>query len=202
MEAYRDPAPRDLVPTERAELVVETTHDTASAARTLFLLQMFGVPPIVAAVVAAAFSPEAGFVALVVASALCVAYFRHRKAERFVLSVHDRTLTVRARRKVLAVVLLDDLLDVELDTETVRRIQEGSSAIPAVRFAEATPGPEIDQSRVVLVTKDRPVALGEARTAHLHATESLGKIRVFLRRRGWLPRDERDSDDARGDGEA
>lgn len=197
VEAYRDPAPRDLATTPAEPLVVEASPTDAGAARTFLLLQVFAVPPVVAAVCAATFSPEVGLVALVISAALCFAWFRRKKSTTFTFSVHERTLTVRSGRHVETVVLLEDLLTVELDTETIRRVQESGSAIPAVRFAEASAGPEIDQSRVVLVTREQKVPLGESRTAHMHATEALGKIRVFLRKRGWVPLDERGERDER-----
>lgn len=195
MEAYRDPAPRDLVPSSAAELVVDASPTNHGAARTYLLLQVFAVPPLLAAVCAAVFSPEIGLAALVVSALLCFAWFRRKKTTSFHFAVTDKTLTLRTRGRVEAVVTLDDLLDVELDTETIRRIQESGSAIPAVRFAEATAGPEVDQSRVVLVSRDRRVPLGETRTAHMHASEALGKIRVFLRKQGWVPLDERETDE-------
>jgi len=194
VEAYRDPAPRDLALAAPSELVIETSPTEVGAARTLLMLQVFSLPPLAAAVLAVAISPEAGLVALLLASALCVLWFRRRKVSSFRFTVTEKTLTVRAGRHVEVVVVLDDLLDVELDTETIRRVQESGSAIPAVRFAEATAGPEVDQSRVVLVTRERSVPLGATRTAHMHASEALGKIRVFLRKRGWIPLDERDAE--------
>lgn len=87
---------------------------------------------------------------------------------------------------------LGSLHDVMLDTKVVRRILEGDSPVPVVRFLEGKPGPESSISRIQLVFEDgRTVALGEDYVPHLVATEWLGKVRVFLRHHGWVPRDER-----------
>jgi hypothetical protein len=86
---------------------------------------------------------------------------------------------------------LTDLLAVELETKTIRRVHEGDSAIPVMRLLDARVGRDVDTCRVVLRTQHKTVRLGEQHIAHMDAVESVGKIRVFLRRNGWLPEDER-----------
>ena len=76
--------------------------------------------------------------------------------------------------------------------KTIERLQDGSSPIPALRFANPTIAPPVDTARVVRVgTNGRRYPLTQAYLAHMDATESVGKIRVFLRKNGWLPASER-----------
>jgi hypothetical protein len=87
---------------------------------------------------------------------------------------------------------LDDLANVVLDVKTIRRVTDGTSAIPGLRFVESTIGPEVDRARIVLVgTSGRELPLTEEYLPHMHSTEWLGKIRTFLSGHGWLPEDER-----------
>lgn len=146
---------------------------------------------------------ESGGLAVVIALAVTgTLALRARRAwarEAVVLRVEDGALLVRDRgaRAVKARIALRDL-DVTLDTKTIRRVEEGRSAIPGVRYLDTRVGPEIDVSRIVLVERaddgERELALSEPYLAHLHATEGFGKIRVFLRRHGWVPTDEREED--------
>ena len=62
-----------------------------------------------------------------------------------------------------------------------------------MRFIDAKVGPKVDTARIVLVSASgRQVTLTQDYLAHMSATEWLGKIRVFLRKHGWLPEDERE----------
>jgi hypothetical protein len=70
---------------------------------------------------------------------------------------------------------------------------DGDGAIPAMRFIDAKVGPKVDTARIVLIgASGREVRLTEDYLSHMHATEWMGKIRVFLRKHGWLPEDERE----------
>ena len=138
-------------------------------------------------------SPTAGLLGLVATGAFVVWMWRRRgQAGRIVMSVESGDLIVQAGRRSLARMRLEDLEDVALDTKAIRPVQEGGSAIPAVRFIDSKVGPEIDVSRIVLVGGGSSVRLHEAHVAHMTATEWLGKIRVFLRKNGWVPLDEMD----------
>ena len=197
---YREPASRDPdAPAPPAELVFESEDPESRRGSSIAMFQIFSVPPLVAVVLAGVFSPEAGLGGLVVSAIGAFVWWKRPRKTGFTFRVDDLlTVTAMGASAPLVRVPLADVLDVKLDTKTIQRVQEGSSPIPAVRFSEATVGPEVDTCRVVLVTRaDEFVALGDTFVAHMHATEWLGKIRVFLRKPGWLPIDERDKRDSR-----
>jgi hypothetical protein len=108
-----------------------------------------------------------------------------------VLRVDGNELEVRTANKktVKGFFTLDDL-DVVMDTKTIRKVQDGRDAIPALRFNGAV-GPEIDTARVVLTSERERLALTDDFVSHTNAIEWFGKIRVFLRKQGWVPADER-----------
>jgi hypothetical protein len=86
-----------------------------------------------------------------------------------------------------------DLRDVALDTEAIERVIDGPSAIPAMRFADARVAPPIDVARIVLSFRDGSlVPLSAERLSHLETADVYGKMRVFLRKNGWRPDDERE----------
>lgn len=81
------------------------------------------------------------------------------------------------------------LLDVSLDTRTVNRA--GREVRPDGMLASGAAFP-VDESRIVLVIAGRdPVHLTEAYFSQSDSLEWLGKIRMYLRKRGWVPEDER-----------
>ncbi|HYP89166.1 MAG TPA: hypothetical protein VEQ59_13460 [Polyangiaceae bacterium] len=89
---------------------------------------------------------------------------------------------------------LEQLLDVYLDTETIRRVRENTgSAVPDLRFIDATVGDAQDVARIGLELQRDTLFLTKDRVSHLDASEWSNKIRRFLRRHGWLPVDERAS---------
>ena len=182
-----DPDPGERPPSEL--LVALSGQDRRSSAVLLF--QLFTLPLLAAVILSVAVTPTAGLVGLLGTAALSVWLYRRRaQGERLVLSVASGELVARAGSRELARVRLRQLEDVALETKTIRLVQEGGSAIPAVRFIDSKVGPELDVGRIVLVGEGRTVRLHEAHVAHMTATEWLGKIRVFLRRHGWVPLDE------------
>ncbi|WP_394824843.1 hypothetical protein [Pendulispora albinea] len=193
---YRRPAPREPEPRPPAELVcmgADREHR-----RRLSLVALQGVPlaALIGAVLSASAGQVAGLVGMVVSAATAAGVWRWQRrqnAEQVVLRVEHGRVEVCANGSK-AWIRLDDLMDVTLDTKTIQRVQDGGSAIPAVRFIESQVGPEIETARVVLVARDQPcsVWLTEEYISHLDATEWFGKIRVFLRKHGWVPEDERD----------
>lgn len=92
------------------------------------------------------------------------------------------------------------LLDVRLDTKTTTKVlnQARADGLNTI-FGPAIPGNrsiEVDQSRIALVIKGRePVPLTQARVSSTLAHENIREIKVFLRKAGWLPFDERPLDD-------
>ena len=180
------------------ELVYEAVDRDTNRGTAVAWFQIFSLPIVFGVVVSIATTPAAGLVAIVAASVFAVWYRRRsRHREGAILRVEEGQLLVinRGQRVPRATFALRDVSDVVLDVKTIRRVQEGDSPIPAVRFTNTTVGPEIDTARIVLVGKKKSerVELSEAYLAHMDATEWLGKIRVFLRKNGWIPRDERKS---------
>lgn len=189
---YRVPAKRDT----EAVLEVRLADGARSRRASMIGMQLFAVPPVVAAVLAGAASPTAGLVGLVASGLGCYALGRHlaRDDVRW-LHVRGGDVLVGDREGSLRhVAALSDLLDVGLETKTVTHMLEGASAIPAVRFEQATAGPEIDTARIGFVTeRGTSHPLGETYISHLYAAEALSQVRVFLRKNGWVPADERDA---------
>lgn len=207
-----EPPPRELV-------YVATNHERKGIH--FAWMQLF-VLPIVLGIGVAVFigNPWLALIAMVVAFVFA---YRMRNssmsAQGAVLRVEEGELRVftrsssvalgklRASRgackpaRALAQIKLRDLTDVRLDIKTIERVQEGDSMIAAVRFTNTTVGPKVDHARIVLVgrkTKKNPdrlrVHLTDEWFAHMDATEWMGKIRVFLRKNGWVPADERKKD--------
>jgi len=158
------------------------------------MFQLFTVPLLVGIALTMLATPTAGLVGLIAAGAGSIWWWRRAPhAGGVVLFVDHGELRLLSsdRKHEKECFALDDV-DVVLDTKTIQRVQEGGSAIPAMRFIDATVGPELDTARIVVVGRGRRVPLTEAYVAHMDATEWFGKIRVFLRKSGWLPRDERE----------
>jgi hypothetical protein len=87
-----------------------------------------------------------------------------------------------------------DLRDVALDTKAIERVIDGPSAIPAMRFADSRVAPPLDVARIVLSFEDgSTVPLSAERLSHLETADVYGKMRVFLRKNGWQPADERET---------
>jgi hypothetical protein len=153
------------------------------------------LPVLIAAITAAWIDETVGAIALV--GMLAFGYFRRKSLPtraRVALRVEDGKLEVAGKgsNNMYHSIAFSELLDIELDTKTIQRVHEGSSPIPAVRFADARVGLDVDQSRLVLVLKGgQRVPLSEHRVAHMDAVESFGKIRSFLRKNGWVPLAER-----------
>jgi hypothetical protein len=115
------------------------------------------------------------------------------------LIVEAGSLTVapRGTKKPLLEERLVDVLDVALDTKSIRKVLPGKDAIPAVQFINTSVGPEVDVARIAFHLGDpadpKIVRLSDQFAPHMDAVEWVGKIRSFLRRNGWVPIDERDA---------
>lgn len=158
------------------------------------MFKLFSFPALVALVLATLFSPTAGLVAMVATAGLMLWRWRRApRAHHVVLRVErgEVSLLTPRSRALRATLPLDDLLDVTMDTRTITPVEEGDSAIPALRFAAARIGPEVDTARIVLVGRVGSTPLTEAYLPKMDTTEWFGKLRVFLRRNGWVPEDER-----------
>jgi hypothetical protein len=138
----------------------------------------FALSAIVAGLLAKYSSPTMALVPIGIA--IVAVLFRTKSREgRFVLRVEDGTLEVtRERRRGPAVrIKLADLLDVTLNRET-KAAGRGGSATERVRLALERRAPE------------EPVFVPEERITPIEAQEWYGKVRVFLRKHGWVPEGE------------
>jgi hypothetical protein len=110
------------------------------------------------------------------------------------LCIEESRLRVldRDSREILNIPL-KALLEVELDTKTVQRVQDNLSGggLPHFRLLHGKVGSATDISRIVLVTSKQDLPLSEERVSISYTTESFGKMRRFLRTHGWLPKGER-----------
>jgi len=129
------------------------------------------------------------------AAVLVTVLWRRRRAQvlpRATLRVDDGRLELNGPAFGQPVNLdLNDLLDVYLDTKTIRRVEPGPSVIPAVQLLNPRVGGEQDTARIALELRTETFFLTQERSSHLDANEWFGKIRRFLRKHGWVPEDER-----------
>lgn len=199
MSTYRSPAERPPSEAPPNDLVHDPRMRGTEQSATADLVRILALPSIAGLAVAGLASPTAGILTAA-GSLAAILWQRRRRGGGVVLHVEDGLLEVRERRggEVRSRVRLADLIDVALDTKSERLMHEGGSAIPAIAFAESRAGDTIERARVVLVRRASPAPfpLSEERGSHSEATEELGKIRVFLRRHGWVPASEREGEDA------
>lgn len=113
-----------------------------------------------------------------------------RRATGLRLTVEDGTLHAHHDGRLAAVVGLDALREVVVDSKGIQRVtfhQEVGAALPDTRV-----GGQVDIARIALVCEDgQRLVLTETYAAYSECMEHFGKVRVFLRKHGWLPEDER-----------
>ncbi len=171
-------APRELVVDAKPAPGDQST--TSGTAMTPLIL-----PAVVAAVLAKAVSPLMGLFGLGV-GVVVLLVLRKPDAGKFVLRIDGAEVEVSRDRtkEVVARFPLDDLWDVALDKEmrpaTGGRGGAGPSERVRLAFERAAPAD--------------PVFVPEERLTPIEASEWLAKVRVFLRKHGWVPRDERAED--------
>ena len=162
------------------------------------MFQLFSAPLVVGLILSQIGGGTLALGGMIVAATVAIWWWKRAPhAGGVVLRVEGNELKVlSANRKVEKERFALDDVDVVLDTKTIQKVQEGGSAIPAMRFIDATVGPELDTARIVVVATSgrRRIALTEDYVTHMDATEWFGKIRVFLRKNGWIPADERAPD--------
>jgi hypothetical protein len=142
----------------------------------------FALSAISAGVLAKIASPTVALVPL--AAALVYVLVRRKAGEgRFVLRAGDGAIEVRRERRSepVARIALADLVDVTLERQT-HATGRGGSAAERVRLALERRAPEA------------PIFVPEERVTPIEAQEWYGKVRVFLRKHGWVPENERDSE--------
>ena len=139
----------------------------------------FVVPAIVSGALAKYVSPAAGLAGLALGVVVLLVLRKPREG-RFVLRVEGGVLEVARERRdeLVARVPIDEVLDVTLDRQTQAGARGGAS-----------------KERVHLALERRapadPIFVPEERITPIEGQEWLGKVRVFLRKHGWVPEDER-----------
>jgi hypothetical protein len=139
----------------------------------------FALTALAAGLLAKYVSPAAAL--LPVAAVVVLVLVLKRSSEgRFVLRVDDGAVEVtRERRRSPAVrIALTDLLDVTLERKS-HASGRGASATERVRLAFELRAPA------------PPVFVPEDRVTPIEAQEWYAKVRVFLRKHGWVPESER-----------
>ncbi len=183
MKPYRTPAT-----TPPRELVFEPAALAATHSR------LVAVPVLVAAVVVAL---VAGFLfdrlvgLLGFLGTLLLGFLLRRTPASLVLRVENAVLTVTRGDDPLLASSLEDLHDVALDTRAIRPVGQATGMVSHLRMVQTSVGPEIDRSRIRLVTRTTELSLCDEEIAHTEAVEWIARVRTFLRRAGWVPLDER-----------
>jgi hypothetical protein len=80
-----------------------------------------------------------------------------------------------------------------LDTLTTREsLNAGANGVDVEGYAAANAVADVDRTRIVFVLADgRTIALTEDHLRYSQTNEAFGRMRLFLRKHGWLPEDER-----------
>jgi hypothetical protein len=183
-------ATADLSPAKT--LVFHSLDREARRSADRSLLGLIAVPMLVGALARGFTESETIPLVAMVASAIALGIWwsRRRAADKVRLEIANGELRVQ-RARMDRCVKLADLLGVEFETKTIQRVEEGGSMILAMRIIDSRVGVEVDTSRVVLRTTGPRILLNEAFISHTDTTETVGKVRVFLRKHGWLPQSER-----------
>jgi hypothetical protein len=156
-----------------------------------------GAPIAVGAIVAGMGFPIAGLVAAI-GSGVGL-WFLHKKSRSrgsILFTVDGGRLIIERRdsNELGDAISLGAIEDVVLDTKTVERVQDGSPLIPALQAINATVGPPADTARIEIVTRKRSIFLTNEFLSYTETSDAIAKLRVFLRKNGWVPIDEREID--------
>ena len=141
-------------------------------------------PIVIPAIVAGFLAKYVNLSGAVVVLGLAIAFHVLRQKPdlgRFVLRVEERSLVVLRERSedTIARVAIDDIVDVTLDKEMQASGARGGGTAERVHIALQRREPEA------------PLLIPDARITPIEGQEWQGKVRVFLRKHGWLPLDER-----------
>lgn len=200
---YRLPAePESDAPREGAEFVYVGKSQEHLRRPGMILVEVLLLPLLLTTALAWVSRPL-GIVGFV-ASAVFVAFWWKGKTETTVVRIERGVLAVSSSRSKTTrfSVELAQLDNVLLDSRTIQRVTEGDSAIPAMRLLDSKVGPDVDVTRIALIAADgRRCLLTDEHMPYTETSEAFGKLRVFLRKHGWVPADEREDDDEH-DGDA
>jgi hypothetical protein len=173
-EETEAPTPRELV--VDAKPAPADQSDSSGTAMLPFL-----GPAVVAGALAKYVSPTMGLLGLGV-GVLVVLVLRRPDEGRFVLRVCGEEVVIFREKKPgepVARLALGDLTDITLDKQTTPGGGRAGGAKERVRLALERRAPQ------------DPVFVPEDHVTPFEGQEWLAKVRVFLRKHGWVPDDER-----------
>jgi hypothetical protein len=103
------------------------------------------------------------------------------------VSVADGVMVVEVYAAPPVRYWLSELDNVTLDSKVV------NSALITLPMELSHEMGRAPRARIALVVRGQPdpIPLSEGYFAHMDASEAFGKLRVFLRKHGWVPEDER-----------
>ena len=190
---YREPAERPAArepPPAEFVYLANSTERRSAALRNLagyLWLSAFACGALIAAL------PGVGSVLSIAVVALVVWRWRHtRRPERILVKIQAGVVEI-AGTKTSPRFALSSLRDVYLQTRTVEKAYADKMVGTAVVSMAVMPS--VDVSRIVLVHDDEDgeeheIVLGSGYEPSSQIVEWLGKLRVHLRKHGWVPADE------------
>lgn len=139
---------------------------------------------------AAPVSPWLSLALAVSAPAWALWNARRRRPQEVRVEVRDGVLRF-TRDGAAEEIPLGALTDVEMDRKAIQRVtyaQPVGAPTPTTNLSG-----DVDLARIAFVVEGAraPVLLTSRYTVYSECTERFGKLRVFLRKHGWLPADER-----------
>jgi hypothetical protein len=172
--------------------------DTVSAWRSG--LHLVTVPTAAGVVLAAAVTVEAGVIGFLAALAGVAWWSRKHPKDVIVLRVSGGELSVlpMGSKRESFRVKLAELDDVVLETRQVERVMDVGPNVVNIGMGPIAPGiaSATDTKRIVLEpARGEPHVLTKDFFGHAETTEWFAKLRLFLRKAGWVPLAEREETD-------
>ena len=191
MATYRQSAREEgLSPPKEFVLSVRTNERPSGVA----MLQLFALPALVAAVTAL-LDRSLAVVSLFASFGWLVWRVRRNRHVNVTFRADERWIEVARVREPPLRFPIHDVTDVVLDTKSIQPVQDGVSAIPGMRLIDSRVGPEIDVARIALVVEHHDTPICSSRnTSRTPKPRAVRQLRVFLRKQGWLPESERESE--------
>ena len=189
---YRTPTPpaqSETPPPELHYVAIDRSRRGNSATASF---KLFALPILVGIAVLVVGTPELSLAAMIASAVGSVVWWRRAPtAGSVVLRVDDGVLRVLARGGRDALALGDDDDARRLHGRPHGGVDEAKVGDHRAPLLHALFALAVELYVDVGERSAQRVPLTEERVPHMDAAEQYGKIRVFLRKHGWLPRDER-----------
>ncbi len=131
------------------------------------------------------------YVGGIASGALCFYLWRRSESpSAIVLRVAKRKLFVDDGSRSFEIPLRD-LENVTLEKREVKKVRDGAPILPALMTINSTVDSATEIVRVALEGEGRSFTLTEEWQPYSAGLEGMGKVRVFLRKHGWVPPSER-----------